>query len=207
MRRHTISVFFTIILLLLFSSDLPAKQREIKTIIMKTSGREPGHYRENHTPVSGVRNHTAGRREIHNVPREIKQSSAASVDCSKIKRDGIYVMYENGIVRDLKTDLEWRVGPDKDINWIEARSWVKSLNVGGWRMPSSDELKTLYKENGDERNKTPLLKTTGWWIWSSEIRGSSAAWCYGFDFGHMGWLDRHDSGTMRVFAVRSRRNL
>ena len=31
-----------------------------------------------------------------------------------LQRDGAYVAYANGIVRDTKTGLEWKVGPDKE---------------------------------------------------------------------------------------------
>ena len=41
-----------------------------------------------------------------------------------IKKDGDYLLYANGIVKDTKTGLEWKAGPDRDMNWNEARSWV-----------------------------------------------------------------------------------
>jgi hypothetical protein len=55
------------------------------------------------------------------------------------------IAYENGIVEDRMTGLEWKAGPDKDNTWDEARSWVQRLNVdgGGWRMPTMDELAGL----------------------------------------------------------------
>jgi hypothetical protein len=126
----------------------------------------------------------------------------------EVGRDGVYVAYANGIVKDTKTGLEWKAGPDKDTNWDQARSWVQSLNLdgGGWRMPTTDELKTLYKQGAGERNMTPLLKTTGWYVWSSETKGSSKARGFGFSFGHGDsyWCNRSDSGNDRAIAVRSR---
>ena len=201
-------IILTIILSLLLAVNLPAKQREIKAGIMGTSD-EVGLYRESHAHVVRVSDYTADRPGIHDVQGEIKRIAAASAASSQIKRDGRYIAHENGIVKDLKTGFEWKVGPDKNINWNEARSWVKKLHLDGgkWKMPSIDELKTLYKKGADKRNKTPLLKTTGWWVWSRETlyKSSSDAWCYGFESGHKGLLDRHSSSTMRVFAVRSRR--
>ena len=101
-------------------------------------------------------------------PSHSRPSSTSDV----IKRDGIYVAYANGIVKDTNTDLEWKVGPDKDTNWNEARSWVKSLNLdgGGWRMPAMDELEGLYKKGSGDRNMTPLLKTTGYYVWSAKLK-------------------------------------
>ena len=123
-----------------------------------------------------------------------------------IKRDGIYVAYANGIVKDTSTGLEWKVGPDKDTDWNEARSWVKSLNLdgGGWRMPTMDELEGLYKRGKGDRNMTTLLKTTGWWLWSGETKGSSDARSFVFDGGFGRSNGRSGYYTGRAFAVRSR---
>ncbi|MBC8427233.1 MAG: DUF1566 domain-containing protein [Deltaproteobacteria bacterium] len=114
----------------------------------------------------------------------------------------------NGVVSDLRTGLQWKAGPDKNVNWNEARSWVRSLNLdgGGWRMPTTDELKTLYKQGAGKRNMTPLLKTTGWDVWSGETKGSSSAWAFHFrDGGGRHWYFRNTPHLPgRAFAVRSR---
>ena len=64
--------------------------------------------------------------------------SFALADQKEVDRDGVYVAYANGIVKDSNTGLEWKVGPDKNTTWYEAKSWVLSLNLdgGGWRMPT-----------------------------------------------------------------------
>jgi len=124
-----------------------------------------------------------------------------------IDRDGQYVSNKNGIVYDEKSNLEWIVGPDKDMNWDEAKAWVESLSVegGGWRMPTKEELKSLYKKGAGSRNMTPLLKTTGWRLWSGETEGSEAAWFFNFYDGDYTWGPRESYASPRVFAVRSRR--
>ena len=129
-------------------------------------------------------------------------------------RDGNFIVYTKGIVTDTKTGLEWVAGPDRDTDWNEARSWVQSLNLdgGGWRMPTTDELKILYKKGAGDRNMTPLLKTTGWYVWSGETKGSSAAWYFTFRSGSRHWPtrgsrdwgSRDSSSYERAFAVRSR---
>jgi len=124
-----------------------------------------------------------------------------------VSDDGtIYLSETNGIVRDMNTGLEWIAGPDKDTDWNEAGSWVQSQNLdgGGWRMPSMDELQGLYKEGTGSRNMTPLLKTTGWFVWSGETEGSSYAWSFNFNGGYRDWYNRYYSGNLRAFAVRSR---
>jgi hypothetical protein len=124
-----------------------------------------------------------------------------------VGRDGRYEKYASGVVLDTKNGLEWYTGPDKDMNWNEAKRWVANLSVagGGWRMPTMKELKTLFQKGAGPRNMSPLLKTTGWWVWSGEKRSSSSAWRFGFGLGTEGWHDRRPSSTRRGFAVRSRK--
>ena len=129
-----------------------------------------------------------------------------SSNSNEIKRDGIYVAYGNGIVKDTKTGLEWKVGPDKDTNWYEARSWVRNLNIegGGWRLPTKNELEGLHNFGAGRLNMTPLLKTTGRCVWSAveeETKWVSDAWKFCFDTGE-GLMYWKSSGE-RAFAVRS----
>jgi hypothetical protein len=142
---------------------------------------------------------------LASTPQEPSHSRPSSTS-DVINRDGIYVAYANGIVKDTNTGLEWKVGPDKDTSWNEAKSWVKSLNLdgGGWRMPSMDELEGLYKEGSGDRNMTPLLKTTGYYVWSGEIKGSSKAKGFNFDDGSRYSTYRDYYYSERAFAVRSR---
>ncbi len=109
------------------------------------------------------------------------------------------------VVIDKKTDLEWFVGPDRNTTWDEANHWVKNLSVdgGGWRMPTRDELKNLYAEGAGRRNKTPLLQTTGQFVWTCETLGPFHAWGFCFDIGGEYWPRRTYSEPAGVFAVRS----
>ncbi len=122
-------------------------------------------------------------------------------------RDGTLIAYATGVVSDKNTGLEWFAGPDRNTNWNEAKQWVENLTVagGGWRMPTREELKTLFKKGAEERNMTPLLKTTGLWVWSGETRSSSSAWVFSFYFGAGDWFYRSNPYNGRGFAVRSRR--
>ena len=123
-----------------------------------------------------------------------------------VARDAHYEKYANGIVQDTKTDLEWYLGPDKDTTWEVAKSWVENLTVdgGGWRMPTREELKALYQKRAESRNMTPLLKNTGWLVWSGETKDSSSAWFFDFFGGSGGGSSRNFSYGRRGFAVRSR---
>lgn len=148
--------------------------------------------------------------ERKRIKEEKQKYAYISPDVSKpkvIERDGLYIKYDNGIVYDENTGLEWYAGPDRDTNWSEAKNWVENLNVagGGWRMPTREELKTLYKKGAGDRNMTSLLKTTGWGVWSGETRDSSSAWNFLFYSSFEYWGAPATSPTTRGFAVRSRR--
>ena len=149
------------------------------------------------------------RVEVASVPQKPSPSQPSKSTSNIIDRVDQYVAYANGIVKDTKSGLEWKAGPDRDTNWNEARSWVQSLNLDseGWRMPTTDELKGLYKKETGSRNMTPLLKTTGWGVWSGETKGSSRARDLDFYDGDRSWYGRDTSTTRRAFAVRSPYNL
>jgi hypothetical protein len=140
------------------------------------------------------------------------------------KKDGHYTLYENDIVYDESTGLEWVAGPDEDTHWNDAKNWAENLPLagGGWRMPTKEELKGLYEKNKGSRNMTPLLKTTGWYVWSGETRDSSSGGPFGinsiplgissyplgvnFTYGDEFWPDVYFNDSYeRGFAVRSRR--
>ncbi len=133
----------------------------------------------------------------------------AIIGCAgkEITRDDRFIANDNGVVKDTETGLEWFPGPDKDTNWDNAKKRVENLTVagGGWRMPTRQELKNLYKKGAGERNMTPLLKTTGWWVWSGETKDSSTYWIFSFAIGDGAWYRHNLSTSSRGFAVRSRR--
>ena len=118
-----------------------------------------------------------------------------------------YIADEKGTVIDTKTNLEWFVGPDADTTWDEARAWVEGLLVdgGGWRMPTREEVKSIYHKGAGNQNMSPLFKTTGGFVWTGEMMGDAYAWGFCFDIGGEYWPLRTFSTTARVFAVRPRR--
>ena len=140
-------------------------------------------------------------------------STAESAIDSKdrwIDRDGHYIAYSSGVVQDTNTGLEWMAGPDKDTNWDEAKRWVENLTVagGGWRMPTIEELETLYEPGRGSRNMTPLLEISGWYVWSGEtkdnfdLEGSLLAQPLKFHYGGSSWIPISYSHPIRAFAVR-----
>ena len=148
--------------------------------------------------------HQRQKFQIDSVPQKSSHPQPSLPSNGLVKRDGQYVAYADGIVRDMKTGLEWKAGPDRDTNWNEARSWVQNLNLdeGGWRMPTMDELEGLYKDG--KGDLTPMLKTTGWQVWSAKTEGSRYAWYFSFNLSKSTWEFRNLSDGKRAFAVRSR---
>ncbi|MES0350837.1 MAG: DUF1566 domain-containing protein [Desulfobacteria bacterium] len=120
-------------------------------------------------------------------------------------QDGRFIPGDKGVVKDTKTGLEWFAGPDKDTTWDEAKAWTESLSVdgGGWRMPTRDEVKDLYTKGSGAHNVSPLFMTAGGFVWTGETVGSSHAWGFCLDIGDEYWPRRTYSETARGFAVRS----
>ena len=142
-----------------------------------------------------------------------------------IERDGRFEKLSTGVVFDSKTKLEWYAGPDTDTNWIEAKRWTKSLKVpgdgwlfgGGWRLPTYEELRSLYELGAGANNMTSLLQTSASRVWSNEkktvgqrnwqgdIRDQSLARAFVFRGGYDYWEAMVRPNGYRAFAVRKRK--
>lgn len=119
-----------------------------------------------------------------------------------------FTIVDDGVIRDIRTNLEWLVGPDIDTNRIDAIYWVKSQRVGGggWRMPFTEELHALYQPGVGSRNMSLMFKTTGWCIWTGEnTGGTNAVTYYDFQSGRSDDIAENWSRGCRAFAVRAKR--
>jgi hypothetical protein len=116
-----------------------------------------------------------------------------------------FMVSSEGAIADSRTGLEWVVGPDRDTNYAQAEQWVANCKVmgGGWRMPTRQELRTIYQQGVGERNMDPAFKTTGYYVWA-EPRDSSSACYFNFSNGSDIWDGRDGSNGGRGFGVRSR---
>ena len=120
-----------------------------------------------------------------------------------------FIKNQHGVVLDTKTGLEWIVGPDYEMSWFDARIWVRRLAVDGgdWRLPTTEELKSIYIKGEGTHNMTPLLKMTGKWVWANR-NDPWQAW--DFTVGRTAethYIDPWDSlsSLSRAFGVRSRK--
>lgn len=112
--------------------------------------------------------------------------------------------YRNGVIFDACTGFEWHPGPDRAMSWEEARDWVKSLEGGGWRMPTEGELDTLHRIGDGARQLAPVFDNSGYWIWAGSTRDAASEWLFRFSYGGEGWSGRPHSDGGRALAVRKR---
>jgi uncharacterized caspase-like protein len=140
-------------------------------------------------------NKTAGPQP---VPKETVTTQLASIDPDEndpdiVARDGHYIKYKNGIVYDTQTGLEWVVSSASNLNDGFAKRWVSRLTIGGggWRMPSEDELISLYQKGAGTRNMTRLIEAKAWHFFSRD----SKPWRWkGFDFQSFRPFNFHGDG-------------
>lgn len=63
-----------------------------------------------------------------------------------VYKDKRYIVDSERILRGRKSGLTWKLGPDVDMNWKEARRWINSISSVTnlkWRMPLRNELRTF----------------------------------------------------------------
>lgn len=124
-----------------------------------------------------------------------------------VARDGRYVAFANKVICDCFSGLEWLPGPDKDISWEEGCRWTKGLSTGGggWRLPTLNELRGLFKMNKNGDNLSPLFGISMTDVWSCETQDESSAWGFNFLPGNQFWTCKTLSRRFRVLAVRPRK--
>jgi hypothetical protein len=96
----------------------------------------------------------------------------------------------DGVITDHNTGLQWYVGPHGDNNWHQAKAWAEGLTVagGGWRLPTIQELKTLYQKGASRNHMDPIFQAPGAWAWSGQFHDSRSV--YGFCF-YSGLVNSH----------------
>jgi len=143
-------------------------------------------------------------KEIKDVSKQV-QEPLNKKPPSDVALKGRFNANSSGVVKDTKTGLEWVAGPDKDTTWNEAKEWVDNSRIDGgrWRMPTSEELETLFEPEVGTCNMTPLLKMSGRTVWSGQTKSSSSAWIFRFYIGCKDWDSFSTSLNFRAFAVRS----
>ena len=123
-----------------------------------------------------------------------------------------FISYGNGTVLDKETKLMWAAkDADAGLYYSDAIEYCENYSVGGyedWRMPSLDELETLYNKkikNGHGYHTTKLIEVRGQYIFALSSRwGGKGA----FDFKNgvcavEGVAGSSNPGTFRSIGVRT----
>ncbi len=107
------------------------------------------------------------------------------------------------IVQDTLTGLEWQSGASS--TFAEARAWAAGLEGGPWRLPSREELLSLYQPGQGEFNIDPMVFPRAlarvWTGEETERQGQPAAWVIDFRTGK---AQKSLKGELkrRAFAVK-----
>jgi len=146
--------------------------------------------------------------EVAKLPPKPKYTPSVSKP-NEIGRDGRFVAYDNGTVKDTRTGFMWAAKDNgSDINWHDAKRYCENYRGGGysdWRMPTQDELKSLYDPNKKTQHGyhiTRLIGISACCPWASETRGFKAIY-FNFPYGYRGWGTQSGSFPLRALPVRS----
>ena len=116
--------------------------------------------------------------------------------------------FKDGFIDDEKYGLQWVPAPLRVMNHYEAEEYVLNLSIagGGWRLPTIEELKSIY-DKSQPGGAYPEFHVSNMWVWSSKVDAStpSVGWYFDFEDGLELSLIRDKSyNNGRVLAVRSR---
>lgn len=133
---------------------------------------------------------------------------------------GRYLVNSCGSIVDGRTQFEWYVAPDDQLSWSEAVDWTKNLSACGkrWRMPTLDELKTLFDPAVAAgtgfytagkywpAHIDPIFAKIGndSWVWTVGAIESLGAPTINFYLGTGARIKLGSNATVRAFAIADR---
>ena len=155
----------------------------------------------------------------YNKSAGLVASANVSSRLREIARDGRYIAYDDGgkgVVLDTRTKLMWAAKDNgENINWYDAKKHCENFRGGGytdWRLPTLDELESLYDKSTDNPNSTCWLgkchlntffHINPCYPWASDTKdGGSRAAYFHFGNGARGWNPPSHCGGYRFLPVR-----
>ncbi len=114
------------------------------------------------------------------------------------------------VIIDNATGLMWHLpGSDENMEWEEAKKWVRELNSRGysgyrdWRLPTVEEGASLLEPEEKDGGLyiDPIFSNKQEWIWTGDENGSEGAWGVYFGKGLVFWVNF--SSKFYVRPVRS----
>ncbi len=120
-----------------------------------------------------------------------------------------FVVSEDNTVLDSETGLMWATKDNEvNTNWEAAKTYCEKYSAGGysnWRLPTLEELGSIYDPTSEKRFKTfPLITLTGPCPWSSETRKNRARTIF-FMGGEVNTFSKRSSNGFRALPVRTAR--
>ena len=134
---------------------------------------------------------------------------------TRVAKSGRFTRGPDGVISDTSTGLQWLPGPDKEIDYYEAQSWIESIHNragGGWHMATVQDLETIAQRGVGDNNLDPIFGLSGWLVWTGQAAGpmdssyyDSDPWMYDFRAMMRFMASRNSKGPERVLAVRRAR--
>lgn len=129
---------------------------------------------------------------------------------NKIDTDERFIASSDKIVLDTKTRLMWVAEESETLSWYDAKRYCKNYRGGGykdWRMPTISELEGLYDSSrqpdcGCVTNLIEMYNGANCWEWSSESKGSEAAF-FAFNLNGKQWLPKLNESSVHIRPVRT----
>lgn len=121
-----------------------------------------------------------------------------------------FVAPDDDTLLDTDTGLTWASSDNgEDIDWFDAGKYCEELGPG-WKLPSSQQLQSLYDETGTFRRRcgevecsvTPLLDITAGFHWSGQRDGDLGAFAVDFANGARQGMASINPFHLRVLCVR-----
>ena len=138
------------------------------------------------------------------------------ISLSELQAGERFINNDDGTVTDTLTNLMWAKGDNMgDITWHDAVVYCKNPPIAGykysdWRMPTIEELKTLYDKDstgyetdcGLRVKIYPIFALTCAWAWASDTQAISA-YAFSFRKGYQYSTLRRNKISFRALPVRN----
>jgi len=119
-----------------------------------------------------------------------------------------YTVSDEGIVSSGdNAGVQWKAMADSAVTWLEASYYADTLSLdgGGWRLPTLEELSMLKTDGRSQCNLPSSFACTGWFLWSGEEDGGQSAWGIELQDG-AGYSARHvdcEYSDARAILIRT----
>ncbi|MCX5705787.1 MAG: tetratricopeptide repeat protein [Candidatus Omnitrophica bacterium] len=142
------------------------------------------------------------REEIYKFEYRVEQENLKK----DLRKERGRFSLEDGVIYDSQLGLEWAPSNGQVLNHNQAEGYARGLSFagGGWRLPTRDELKSLYDKT-KPGNVDPVFGVGNMGVWTSELYNEipSNPCAVFFNFSKGGEYAHTNTFTHNVLAVRS----